>query len=243
MKNLLITLFILFTNYFCNSQKIMSWNIQDLGESKFKKDTILPKICDVIKSSEADIIAIQEVVTGKYGDSCIIKISNMLDFNYVISEKTKGDGSERYAFIYRKSIKLKWSKLDKSLEDSLDREPFIGCFLINKKKFLVRQVHLVPASKIPQKEVSMLKYTDGIICGDFNLTCNHLVFTNLKTIFQSPLCGKGTSLKRDGTVSQNNYDHFFVDKKFKIKSSQVYFYPFKWNRNILSDHLPILISL
>lgn len=243
MKNLLITLLILFWGFFSYSQKIMSWNIQNLGESKFKKDTILPKIFDVIKSSEVDIVAIQEVITGKYGDSCIIKLSKMLDFNYVISDKTKGDGSERYAFLYKKTIKLKWSKLDKSLEDSLDREPFMACFEVNKKNFVIRQVHLVPTSKNPQKEVAMLRYTDGIICGDFNLTCNHLIFTKLKTIFQSPLCGKGTSLKRDGQVSENNYDHFLVDKTFTIKSSKVYLYPFKFNRNILSDHLPIIIEL
>jgi endonuclease/exonuclease/phosphatase family metal-dependent hydrolase len=61
--------------------------------------------------------------------------------------------------------------------------------------------------------------------------------------FNSPLCGLGTSLKRDGNVSENNYDHFFVDKTFKILESKVYIYPYKGNRNILSDHLPILIKL
>jgi endonuclease/exonuclease/phosphatase family metal-dependent hydrolase len=221
----------------------MSWNIQNLGESKYKKDTIVPKLADVIKSSEADIVAIQEVVTGTYGDSCIIQLAKLLNYNYTISGKTTGEGSERYAFLYRKTIVMKWSKLDVTLQDSIDREPFMACFEWNKKTFVVRQVHLVPTSKNPQKEVAKLNYKDGIICGDFNLTCNHLIFTNLKLIFNSPLCGKGTSLKRDGAVSENNYDHFLVDKTFTIKSSQVYVYPFKWNRNILSDHLPILISL
>lgn len=61
--------------------------------------------------------------------------------------------------------------------------------------------------------------------------------------FNSPLCGLGTSLKRDGTVSLNNYDHFFVDKTHKIIESKVYVYPYKGNRNTLSDHLPILIKL
>jgi endonuclease/exonuclease/phosphatase family metal-dependent hydrolase len=242
MKNLLITLFILFTTYFSYSQKIMSWNIQNLGEVKFKRDTIIPKLAHVMMSLDPDIIAIQEVVTGRYGDSCIIQLSKLLNFIYVISKRTTGNGSERYAFLYKKTIKLKWSKLDKSLEDSMDREPFMACFVVDKKTIIIRQVHLVPISKNPQREVAMLKYTDGIICGDFNLTCDHLVFNNLRENFQSPLCGKGTSLKRNGTVSDNNYDHFFIDKKFTIKFSFVYFYSFEWNRNILSDHLPIFIE-
>ncbi len=61
--------------------------------------------------------------------------------------------------------------------------------------------------------------------------------------FNSPLCGFGTSLKRDGFVSENNYDHFFVDKSNKITDSKVFVYPYKGNRNVLSDHLPILIKL
>ena len=76
------------------SQVIMSWNIQYLGESKFKKDTIVPAIADVMIQSKADIISIQELVTNKYGDSCIIQLANILILgmnegnlykNYVIS--------------------------------------------------------------------------------------------------------------------------------------------------------------
>jgi endonuclease/exonuclease/phosphatase family metal-dependent hydrolase len=240
-KLLILCSLLIFSNL--QAQKIMSWNIQNLGESKYRKDTIIPQIADVIKSSGAEIIAIQEVVTSSYGDSCIIQLSKILGYNYTISEKTTGDGSERYAYLYKKSIKLNWSKLDKNLQDSIDREPFVASFQYNGKELVMRQVHLVPTSKIPQNEVAKLRYTDGIICGDFNLTCNHLIYTKLKTQFNSPLCGQGTSLKRTGEVSENNYDHFFVSKKYKIKSSQVYIYPYKGNRNKLSDHLPIIIQL
>jgi endonuclease/exonuclease/phosphatase family metal-dependent hydrolase len=84
---------------------------------------------------------------------------------------------------------------------------------------------------------------NSIICGDFNLTCKHLIYIPLLKSFNSPLCGQGTSLKRDGTVSENNYDHFLVDKTYKIVESKVFIYPYKGNRNTLSDHLPILIKL
>ena len=64
------------------SQVVMSWNIQNLGEAKFKRDTIVPAIADVMIQSKADIIAIQELVLNKYGDSCIIQIANILNYKY-----------------------------------------------------------------------------------------------------------------------------------------------------------------
>jgi endonuclease/exonuclease/phosphatase family metal-dependent hydrolase len=243
MKNILFLLFTLIS-LISYSQTLLSWNIQNLGETKFKRDSVINQISTVIKSSGADVIAIQEVVTGPYGDSCILKIAKIINYNYTISQKTTGNGSERYAFLYKKNIKLNWSKLDVTLQDSIDREPFVSSFRINKKEHIIRQVHLVPTNKTPQKEVEDLYcYKDGIICGDFNLTCNHLIYVPLKTYFSMPLCGKGTSLKRDGTVSENNYDHFLVDKKYKILESKVYIYSYKGNRNVLSDHLPIIIKL
>lgn len=243
MKNLILFL-LLFITTFTYSQTILSWNIQNLGETKYKKDSVITQITNVIKSSKADIVAIQEVITGPYGDSCIIKISKLLNYNYTISARTTGDGAERYAFLYKKDITLNWSKLDVNLQDSLNREPFMASFKYNKKDVVVRQVHLVPTSKNPQQEVEDLYcYKDGIICGDFNLTCKHLIYIPLLKSFNSPLCGQGTSLKRDGTVSENNYDHFLVDKTYKIAESKVFIYPYKGNRNTLSDHLPILIKL
>ena len=70
-----------------------------------------------------------------------------------------------------------------------------------------------------------------------------IIYIPMLKYFNSPLCGKGTSLKRDGSTSENNYDHFFVDKTYQILESKVFIYPYKGNRNTLSDHLPILIKL
>lgn len=243
MKNILLVLFTLLS-IISYSQIILSWNIQNLGETKFKRDSVITGLTTVIKFSNADIVAIQEVITGPYGDSCIIKMAKILDYNYTISPRTTGEGSERYAYLYRKSIILNYSKLDDSLQDFIDREPFVASFKYNKKDLVIREVHLVPTSKTPEKEVAKLyQYTDGIICGDFNLSCKHLVYIPILKHFNSPLCGSGTSLKRDGSVSENNYDHFFVDKKYTIIESEVFVYTYKGNRNTLSDHLPILIKL
>jgi len=244
MKKLLTLLFVLLP-MIGFSQTIMSWNIQNLGQTKFQRDTIVPQIATVMKSSGADIIAIQEVVTRNYGDSCVIQIAKILDYNYIISEITTGNGSERYVFLWRKDIKLNWAKLDKDLEDVIDREPFVGSFDYKGKEIVLRQVHLVPTAKNPKNEVVHLyKYKDGIICGDFNLSCKDPIYAPLLSSFNtSDFCGSGTSLKRDGTASTNNYDHFFVGKEHQIKESKIYFYDYKWNRNSLSDHLPIILIL
>jgi len=219
----------------------MSWNIQNLGETKYKRDTIIPQIAGVIKSSDVEIVAIQELVTSSWGDSCIIQLAKILDWNYTISDRTTGSGSERYAYLFQKKIKLNWARLDSTKSDMIDREPYIASFRYSKRTIIIRQIHIVPASKGPENEIKRLDYIDGIICGDFNLSCNNQVFSKIKINFISPLCGKPTSLKRNGELSENNYDHFFVSKEYTILSSSVYFYSYSGNRNQLSDHLPIIL--
>jgi len=245
MNKLSIILFFLLFPIFVFSQTIMSWNIQNLGEAKFKRDTIVPQIASVMKTSGADIISIQEIVTSKYGDSCVIQLSKLLNYNYYISSATKGRGSKRYSFLFRKDIKLNWARLDRDLEDFINREPLIGSFNYRGKEIILRQVHLVPTVKNPKKEIVYLyKYRDGIICGDFNLSCNDSIYIPLLTFFNtSSFCEKGTSLKRDGTVSNNNYSHFFVGKEHQIKETKIYLYDYRWNKNLLSDHLPIILIL
>jgi endonuclease/exonuclease/phosphatase family metal-dependent hydrolase len=222
----------------------MSWNIRDLGKSKYEKDTIIPEIANVMIESKADIIAIQEVVLNSYGDSCIIQLSKILGYNYAISGRTSGDGAERYAFIYHKDIKLDTSYLERSLSDSIGREPFVAHFTYYCKELIIRQVHLVPPSKNPANEVKKLYYyKDGIICGDFNLTDLSVIFEPLFTHFKSPLLGQATTLKMDSSISTNSYDHFLVDNDIKVNYQSVFDYKHKWLRRSLSDHLPIIIIL
>lgn len=242
MKAIFTLLMIIMSSVYY-SQTIMSWNIQNLGETKYKKDSVIIKIAEVIKSANPDIVAIQEVVTSNWGDSCIRKISKIINYNYVISNRTSGEGSERYAFIWKKNIILDKANLEVYLSDSLDREPYTGYFSIGINKLTISQVHLVPATKNPQFEVSKLyKLNSNIICGDFNLTSKHVIFIPILVKRNSTLSGQRTTLKRDGSVSENNFDHFLVQKSITIKSSKVFFYPFKGNRNLLSDHLPILLT-
>ena len=108
----LLTLLIFMLPLLVSAQTVMSWNIQYLGEAKYKRDTIVPEIARVMQESNADIIAVQELVTNKYGDSCIIQIASILNYNYIISEKTTGQGTERYAYLYDTSIVMNYNYLD-----------------------------------------------------------------------------------------------------------------------------------
>ena len=65
-----------------------------------------------MKESKSDIIAIQEVVLNSYGDSCVIYLANKLNYNYIISQKTSGNGAERYAYLYSKSILMNYNLLN-----------------------------------------------------------------------------------------------------------------------------------
>jgi len=243
MKKILLILFFVLP-LLTWSQVIMSWNIRDLGKAKYERDTIIPAIANVMLESKADIIAIQEVVLNSYGDSCVIQLSKILNFNYTISNRTSGNGAERYAYLYRKDIKLDTSYLEPELSDVIDREPFVANFNYYCRKLVIRQVHLVPSSKNPANEVRQLYYyKDGIICGDFNLTDLSVVYEPLYIYFNSPLLGQPTTLKMDGTISTNSYDHFLVDDDIKVNYQYVFDYKYKWSRRSLSDHLPIIIIL
>lgn len=242
MKKLLTTL-LLILPIIVYSQTILSWNIQYLGEKKFKADTIIPVIGNVLLESKADIIAIQEVVLNSYGDSCIIQLASILNYNYVISKRTSGPGSERYAYLYHKSIKMNYNKLDIDLADSINREPYVASFTYNNNEVLIRQVHIVPTSKNPQYEISKLyNYTDGILCGDFNLTNEHLVFIPLLTNYKTPLKGQLTSLKNNGSLNKS-YDHFFISKTLKYNTAFVFNYNYTYNKCKISDHLPVILKI
>ena len=113
---------------------IVSWNIQNFGKSKSASDSVMKYICDKVKVY--DIIAIQEVSTSEFGAQAVAKLDDLLDrtgtsWDYVVSDPTTGAGSERYAYLYKKSrVKLKEKPcLEKTLQDKLNREPFKAIFV------------------------------------------------------------------------------------------------------------------
>jgi endonuclease/exonuclease/phosphatase family metal-dependent hydrolase len=238
------------------SLKIVSWNIQNFGKSK-SNDEIL-YISNKLK--DCDIVAIQEVSTSDFGSQAVAKLDDYLDrtgskWDYVISDKTTGDGPERYAYLYKTHrVKLKEkSSLEKSLQDGINREPFRVIFIFKGKEFYLFNIHLVPTDKNPDKEAMKLDtlpkiYKDKtiIIMGDFNLSGSHKGFDNLKKFgFKCSLVSKKTSLKAKESSDPMNmeYDNFFISKNIKlVKSDVIYFYKdFKTLKDArkISDHCPI----
>ena len=239
--------------------KVISWNIQNLGKSKLENDSILLYIAK--KINPYDIITIQEISTSIWGAKVIAKLDDILDrmgsnWDYTLSDPTEGEGKERYAYLFKTSkVKLKKAYLDKNLETSIQREPYIGKFIYNQKEYTLFNLHLVPQNKNPEIEVEALCQLNNlpgknIILGDFNLSQNNPSFNCLKNKYKPSLIGEKTSLKmknKNGVVLNKEYDNAFYSSEVKLINSQVI--PFYKDFSSLeearkiSDHCPILIII
>lgn len=262
MKIKLTILFLLIClNSFCQQidttyLNIVSWNIQNFGRSKSQNDTTMNYICKKVKIF--DIVAVQEVSTSEFGAQAVAKLDDLLDrtgtsWDYIISEPTTGAGSERYAYLYKKNrVKLKFAGLEKSLQDSINREPFRAVFLFKNQEYFLFNLHLVPTDKHPEIEARKLgilgeKYKGSklILMGDLNLSQSDPGFNNVKIWSKPTLVGKKTSLKMkdEGEKLNMEYDNFFISTGIILKESNViYFFndfkDLKSGRKV-SDHCPI----
>ena len=250
-----------------NSVKILTWNIQDLGQSK-DDDEILT-IAKIIKPY--DIIAVQEVV-GKdpRGVQAVARIADNLNrmgskWDYRISNPTKSPSSnmsERYAYFWKTSKVKLISKpyLDSELEEKCIREPYIAEFKLKngKDSFFIVNFHSRVHSKNPEKEIIYFKNypkrlnSDRIfLLGDFNLNEKHLVWDNLYNIgYKSAIVNSPTTLKR--SCKRNKYLNYAIDNIFYdtqnielINSGRIDFVGECSNLSkarTISDHLPVYID-
>lgn len=238
---------------------ICSWNIQNFGKSKSPSE--IEYICQKIKNF--DLIAVQEVSTSDWGAKAIALLDDYLDrtgcdWDYIISNPTTGDGSERYAFLFKKHrVNLVSFNLVTKLSSSINREPFLATFKFLGVNYDLYNLHLVPTAKFPQNEVKLLSQyfeninTKSIIMGDFNLSSNHISFDNLKLKYQTGLVNQKTSLKMkisvDGEILNLPYDNFFISRNLQYKNCSVilFFKDFKSLEEArkISDHCPIRISI
>lgn len=262
MKNLLLTLFLAVNAFSFSQISVVSWNIQYMGSSK---DSIeIAYIAKTIKNY--DVIAIQEIVTSSYGEDAILRLVNSLDnvdgccWSYVISDKTNGDGTEKYAFVYNKEkVEVIGNPfLESSLDLEIDREPFIGTFASkNRDTITIVNFHAVPTSKDPENEIKHLhkldiKYKNYplLFLGDFNLSQTDYAYNELKSRgYAASLIGQKTSLKRycTSTCLSEEYDNFFYNtsKINPYKSYLIHFYEDFENLSQakkISDHCPIVIE-
>lgn len=262
MKHFLIFLFLLlFNNIIAQTDtsklNIISWNIQNFGKTKSQEEDVMNYITSKIKIY--DIVCVQEVSTSEFGSQAVAKLDELLDrtgtsWDYVVSNPTSGKGSERYAFLFKKNrVKLKSSELEKSLMDSINREPFKSIFIFKNLEYYLFNLHLVPTDKHPEIEAQKLgslnKIYAGkkiILMGDFNLSQSNIGFNQLKKFTKPTLIGRKTSLKmkEDGKSPMNmEYDNFFISSNINLTKSDVIefwkdFKELKLSRRI-SDHCPI----
>ncbi|MDX1445021.1 endonuclease/exonuclease/phosphatase family protein [Lishizhenia sp.] len=288
MKNLLGIVFILVIGFLLNtcalrkvlapskavtttatydSIAILSWNIQDFGQTKNQEE--LSRIARILKPY--DLIAIQEVVAGDGGVDAVNRLMNELnkqgdDYLYVLSEKTNSSSayaSERYAFIWKSdNLKLMGTpKLLAYLDKECDREPFQALFspLRGIDTFSISTFHAVSAGKKPELEVVHLseiidssQVKNILICGDFNLDEDHSAWSSLyEQGMKNVLDDQPTSLKRrckNGVYLNHEFDNFFWTAERMSFGKGVVLDEVKQCEGLdgfrdLSDHLPIVTWL
>jgi endonuclease/exonuclease/phosphatase family metal-dependent hydrolase len=242
--------------------RLVTWNLYNFGRTK--DDQEIEIAAETLR--DADLVAVQEVVTSPPGAQALGKLDRELDrtgaaWDYRISKPTTGPGTEKYAFLWKPSrLRLMgraW--LEASLADSLDREPYLARFEHRKSghTLLVASLHAVPSSKDPAHEIALLdrlhwQYeTDHLVLvGDFNLDEDDAAFNELRGLgYASVLDDQPTSLRRkrrDGPSGHlaSEYDNIFYETTpFRMSRGGVLdftprFTTLKEARS-LSDHLPV----
>ncbi len=239
--------------------KILSWNVENLGQSK--SEETITYIANTFKNY--DIVALQEVVAGKGGAQAVAKLADELNrsgskWDYVISDPTSSSSykTERYAFLWKTAKVKKMGKawLEKKYQLEIDREPFYCTFGINGKTITIANFHAITKKMQPETEIKYFKFLPDeypdlnlLFVGDFNCPQSHTVFNPLKKMgFQPLLIGQKTTLKKNyknGNHLASEFDNMFFSDKVKVISFGII--PFYENfetlqeARIISDHIPV----
>lgn len=259
-----VLLFFCLTNISTAQVKILTWNVENLGNSK--SDSIITYIANTVKAY--DIVALQEVVAGDGGAQAVAKLADQLNrkgakWDYVISDPTSSSAykTERYAFLWKTArvrlVNKPW--LEKKYGLLIDREPYYATFECNKKQFTLANFHAITKSKQPETEIKHFKNLPGeypnlnlIFLGDFNCPQTHTVFNLLKKMGYKPaFINQKTSLKKtclENNCLSNEFDNIWFDSyKFIITSPDaILFYQdfedFAKAKEV-SDHIPLAVEL
>tara|TARA_R110002167_G_scaffold247308_5_gene452902 strand:+ start:3675 stop:4487 length:813 start_codon:yes stop_codon:yes gene_type:complete len=265
IKNLLVSilLFFCFTAFAQDNISVISWNIRDFGKTKSSGE--LEQIAEIVR--DADILAIQEVVSGYGGAQAVAKLADILNrkgskWDYVISNPTCSTKyvTERYAFIWKTSrfnIKQR-GKLISELDSLVDREPFLMDFYLEGKAFTLIDFHSRPHDKNPEAEIAAitnyliedLRGIPVLLVGDFNVNEQEPIFDALKHKgFTAAIFNQKTTLKY--VCEGNDYLNYAIDNIFyskgiiKTESNAIDFVRLCENleaARTLSDHLPVFME-
>ncbi|MFT5167264.1 MAG: deoxyribonuclease-1-like protein [Saprospiraceae bacterium] len=267
MKHLILLLFniLLPVAIAAQSFSLISWNIQDFGQTKNEEEMLA--IAKIVK--DFDIVAIQEVVAIHPGGAqAVARLVDQLNrmgtkWDYRISDPTSSPGRrvERYAYLWKTSkVTINgrpW--LDKEDEPTIYREPYLARFSIKGEKVLIVNYHSRTYKDGPDPEIKCFyKYPDRfqneriIIAGDFNTYPEAPVFIGLKNIgFLPSLNHQKTTLKKgcgeNGEYLYHPIDYIFYAKhQFNLLDAGVVDFVQDCNKldlaRQLSDHLPVWSS-
>ena len=255
---LLIVLFLSGTATFCQV-KIVSWNVENLGQSKSPAE--IEFMSETLK--KYDVVALQEVVARYGGIQAVAHLADELNrkgskWEYVVSEPTSSSAykTERYAFLWKtssvKMIGKAW--LEKQFTLEIDREPFYCTFEYKEKHFTVVNFHAITKNRQPETEIKYFKFLPPlypnlnlIFLGDFNCPQSHTVFNPLKKMGYVPLLvGQKTTLKkqvRHGEYLASEFDNiFYAPTVLKTDGGVIHFYKNFYTlaeARKISDHIPV----
>lgn len=246
--------------------RVVSWNLYNWGRTKDERE--IDVAAETLR--DFDLVAVQEVVTSPPGAQAVAKLDAALDrtgaaWDYRLSNPTTGDGTERYAFLWKPSrvqlVGQAW--LEPSLADPIDREPYLARFEHRKtgQRVLVASLHAVPTSKHPGREVRLLEGLHRqyeadhvILLGDFNLGEDEAAFDPLRRLgYRAVLDDQPTSLRRSRRPGPNGhlanaYDNVFVESgplraaRGGVLDFTTQFASLEDARS-LSDHLPVFVDV
>jgi deoxyribonuclease-1-like protein len=258
-----------------DAKTLISWNVMNFGSKK--SDETITLMSQILTSRglaykdqhkiQADIVLLQEVNAGARtgGAQGVSRLQDALgkDWDSIVSDATSGDGTERYAVLWKKgdlSISRREAKLVADLADSVDREPYGAHVTWGKQDFWVYSFHAVPTAKNPIREVKSLASSgelasreNTILTGDFNL--GRITIENIFETWQHHIDGR-TSLKvklgKNGEHLLYQYDHILTRGRVRVCESGIIDYvsthyspitdeSLKTAHDTVSDHLPVYI--
>lgn len=243
--------------------KILSWNIQDFGRSKDKKE--IRQIAEFLR--DYDLVAIQEVaVNSANGPKAVARLADELGrmgfaWDYRISDPTNSPPykGERYAFLWKPSrvqnLGSFW--LEESLPETVFREPYMGRFRFKGKTILIANFHARRSADKPEEEIPLLASLPAlysadrlIFLGDFNLQESHHAFGSLQTLGYRPaLQNQPTSLRQSCTTGyfSEALDNIFFPPSLRLLDSGIIDTVGDCsnlkNARGLSDHVPVWMEI
>lgn len=207
----------------------ISWNLKDFG--KKKTDETIERIADIV-CTNANIIAIQEVVAGKqFGAQTVARLAAACSrrgksWNYINSnEAARGSSDvERYAFLFEKSTVSTNHDTAHLIQNGWlhnnGREPYTTTFNVKQGgNVAVTTLHAPPTAKHPITTIEALTQLEelrgterAIFSGDFNLGKNATDPSFAKLGFIGHV-NEPTSLKNiviAGKYREKQYDNIYT---------------------------------